>query len=162
MLKRYKEPLFGLLLGLGMWVADAVMHTLMAPSANERHAGFIAELLAPGVPQLITRLLYLGFAFACGWLLWRSNRRERVARELGRRLNIIQEQIVTPAIIILDECNDLLRREELQGEGLRVVKDIRDHARQIDDCVKDLSRRIAAAVDASGSDSAVVERGTAR
>lgn len=158
MIRRYKEIFFALLLGLAMWAADAVVHTVMEHSANDRRPEFIEELLLPGGPQLGARLLYLGFAVVCGWLLWRSNRQERAVRDLERRIGAIQEQIVVPATLILHECNDLLRSEGLKVEAANIVRDMRDHARRIDDCVKDFSRRVNAQPDTSSSDPSKEQR----
>lgn len=151
MIRRYKEIFFALLLGLAMWAADAVMHAVMEHSTNDRRPEFIEELLFPGSPQLGARLLYLGFAVVCGWLLWRGNRLERAVRDLERRIGAIQEQIVMPAILILHGCNDLLMSEGLKAEAANIVRDMRDHARRIDDCVKDFSRLADAQSGASHS-----------
>lgn len=143
MIGRYKEIFFGLLLGLAMWVADALMHTLMPMSGSEHQSSFWIELFYPDGPQLITRLLFVGFAFFLGWLLWRSNQRERAVRDLERRMAVFHEQVINPASSILEECSALLRGDGLRGEGVELVKEIRQHARQIDDFAKDFPRRSA-------------------
>lgn len=141
MIKRYKEIFFGLLLGLAMWGADALMHTMMPMSTKDHQPTFMEELLAPDGPQLVTRLLFVGFALFFGWLLWRSNQRERAVRDLERRIAVFHEQVINPASSILEECNALLRSDGLRGEGVELVKEIRQHARQIDDFAKDFPRR---------------------
>ncbi|MBK9312628.1 MAG: hypothetical protein IPM55_00005 [Acidobacteria bacterium] len=45
MIGRYKEIFFGLLLGLAMWMADALMHTMMPMSGSEHQSSFWVELL---------------------------------------------------------------------------------------------------------------------
>ncbi|MGE0883436.1 MAG: hypothetical protein AB7P14_07835 [Blastocatellales bacterium] len=143
MLKRYKEIFFGLLLGLVMWGADAVMHTMMPMSDNNHQSAFVEELFFPDGLQLITRLLFVGFALFLGWLLWRSNQRERAVRDLERRMAVFHEQVINPASSILEECSALLRSDGLKGESVELVKEIRQHARQIDDFAKDFPRRTA-------------------
>ena len=141
MLKRYKEIFFGLLLGLAMWGADALMHTMMPMSDNDHQLTFVEELLFPDGPQLITRLLFLGFALFLGWVLWRSNQRERAVRTLERQIAVFHERIINPANSILEECNALIRGDGLTGEPLKLVQEIRQQARQIDDFAKDFPRR---------------------
>lgn len=143
MLKRYKEIFFGLMLGLAMWGADALMHTMMPMPGNDHQPTFAEELFFPQGPQLITRLLFLGFALFLGWLLWRSNQRERAVRDLERRMAVFHEQVINPASSILEECSALLRSEGLREESVELVKEIRQHAREIDDFAKDFPRRSA-------------------
>lgn len=143
MLKRYKEIFFGLLLGLAMWGADALMHTMMPMPGKGHQLTFMEELFFPDGPQLLTRLLFLGFAFFLGWLLWRSNQRERAVRDLERRMAVFHEQVINPASSILEECSALLRSEGLREESVELVKEIRQHAREIDDFAKDFPRRSA-------------------
>src|SRR5574341_211483 len=138
MIRRYKEIFFGLLLGLAMWVADAVMHVRVPMTAQDHQPSFVEELFSPHGPQLITRLLFVGFALLLGWILWRSNRRVREARELENRVALFHSRIINPATLILDDCNTLLRSGGLTGETLEIIKAMRQHARQIDDFAKDL------------------------
>lgn len=138
MIGRYREIFFGLLLGLAMWAADAVMHVKMPVVGREHEPAFAEELLSPDRPQLITRLLFAGFALLLGWILWRGNRRVRDARDLERRVALFHRRIINPVTLILDDCNALLRSGGLAGETLEIVEEMRKHARQIDDFAKDL------------------------
>jgi len=141
MIRRYKEIFFGLLLGLAMWVADAQMHTAMPMAVRGYQPSLAEELISPDGPQLVTRLLFVSFALFLGWLLWRSNQRERAVRDLERQIAVFHEQVINPARSILEECNALLRADGLRGESVELVKEIRQHARQIDDFAKDFPRR---------------------
>lgn len=141
MISRYKEIFFGFLLGLAMWVSDTLMHTMMPMSGNDHQPAFAQELLYPDSPQLITRLLFVAFALFIGWLLWRSNQRERAVRDLERRMAVFHDQVINPASSILEECSALLRSDGLRGESVGLVKEIRKHARQIDDFAKDFPPR---------------------
>ena len=145
MISRYKEIFFGFLLGLAMWVSDALMHTIMPMYGKDHQPAFVQELFFPVGPQLITRLLFVAFALFIGWLLWHSNKREREVRDLERRMAIFHERAINPATLIMDECNTLIRSGGLAGETLELVKEIRSHACQIDDFAKDLPRCSAAA-----------------
>ena len=68
MIRRYKEILYGLLLGAAMWVVDAAMHVQLATEAHSS-GGFVEELLQPGATQLIFRSIFLFIAVAFGWAL---------------------------------------------------------------------------------------------
>jgi hypothetical protein len=141
MVKRYKEVIFGLLLGLAMWPADALMHVLMSP-ADVPPPSFAEELLHPDAPMLFVRLLFTGLAALVGWLLWRSNRREREVRDLESRVAALHERMVGPASLILDLCNALIRGGGLTGEKLEIILQIRGQARQVDDFAKDFPFRL--------------------
>jgi len=136
MIKRYKEIFSSLLLGLAMWAADALMHTMMPASSSEERTGLAEELFSTDHPQLIFRLFFVVFALFLGWLLWRSNRGEREAGDLERWNAAFYQRIVTPATLILDDCNMLARSGGLTGESLKLVEEIRGHARQVDDLAR--------------------------
>ena len=144
MISRYKEIFFGLLLGLAMWMADALMHTMMsAASQGHRPAlpalpALVEELLFPEGTALIFRLLYAGCALCAGWLLWRSNRRERAALEMDWRLANVHERMIYQAAFISNGSELLLRGGELTGQGLASAKEIGNHARLIEEFVKSL------------------------
>ncbi|MBL8169753.1 MAG: methyltransferase [Acidobacteria bacterium] len=136
MIGHYKEIFFGLLLGLAMWAADALMHTMMPPGSSEQQSALAEEIFSPEGPPLMIRLLYVSFAFVVGWALWRSNRQERVVLESECKGMTFQERIANPTTSILDRCNTLLRTSGLTGEALDIVKEIRNQAQQIDDFTK--------------------------
>lgn len=137
MIRRYKEIFFGLMLGLAMWIADAQMHTMMQEASQERQRALSEELLASDGAPLFIRLLYLGFALFAGLLLWRSNQHERMVRDLEGKVALFHERMVGATTGILGECNTLLRSRGLTGEALDVAKEIRSHARQIEEFAKD-------------------------
>jgi SAM-dependent methyltransferase len=133
MLNRYKEIFFGFLLGLAMWMADSLMHTMMPASPSEEHTGLAEELFSTDHPQLIFRLFFVTFALFLGWLLWRSNWGERKARDPESREVVFFERIITLATLILDDCTALARGGGLTGESLKLVEEIHRHAMQADD-----------------------------
>lgn len=81
MLKRYKEIIYGLLLGLAMWIIDAAMHAQLGSDVYSS-SSFMDELVRPGAPQLLFRSVFLFVGIAFGWALWRSNWSERELRAL--------------------------------------------------------------------------------
>lgn len=76
MLNRYKEIFYGLLLGFGAWVIDAMMHT------QGEGGSFWGELLHVHGGTLFYRLFFIVFGLALGWLLWTRSGREREFRRL--------------------------------------------------------------------------------
>lgn len=132
MLNRYKEIFFGLLLGLTMWMADALMHTMLPLSETGQQPTWLEELLFPDDLQLITRLLFVGFAVYLGWLLWRSNQRTRAVHDLARRMETLHQQTSLPASLIIEECNLLIQGSGLDSVTLEMVKEICQYARQIE------------------------------
>lgn len=141
MLNRYKEIFLGLLLGLTMWAADALMHTMLPLSETRHQPTFLEELLFPDDLQLITRLLFVAFAFFLGWLLWRSNHRTRAVHDLARRMETFHQQTSLPASLIINECNLLIQVSGLDGVALEMVKEIRQHARQIESSTNEVPLR---------------------
>lgn len=138
-MKRYREILFGLLLGLAMWAADALMHTMMPTASPKAQPALAEELFSPDGPPLAIRLLYVSFALFIGWVLWRSNQRERMGSDSEREVTAFHEQMLRPTRSILHECNTLLGSNGLTGEALDLVKKIRSHAHQIDEFTKGFS-----------------------
>lgn len=136
MINRYKEILFGLLLGLAMWAADALMHTMMPTASPESPPALADELFSPDGTLLVIRLLYISFALFVGWALWRSNRQERLGCDSERKVSAFHKQMVAPTTNILDGCNTLLRSGGLTGEALNLVRGIHSHAQQIDEFTK--------------------------
>ncbi|HEX9002947.1 MAG TPA: SAM-dependent methyltransferase [Blastocatellia bacterium] len=135
-IKRYKEIFFGLLLGLVMWAADALMHTMMPSISLEAPSALTEELFSPDGPPLVIRLLYISFALFVGWALWRSNQQERLGFDSECKVSAFHKQMVNPTTNILNGCNSLIRSGGLSGEALNVVREIRGHAQQIDEFTK--------------------------
>lgn len=135
MIGRYKEILFGLLLGLAMWIADAQMHAMMPTASAARQSALIEELFSPDGPPLVVRLLYVSFALLVGWLLWRSNQHERGVCEPEWQERLHGHEVVYAVTRISDATNKLLRSGEWEEQDLEAVSRIRHYARQIEDFV---------------------------
>lgn len=79
-LRRYIEIIYGLSLGLLMWLVDAAMHMRMDTDAPS--SGVLQDqLFRPGISPTLFRGAYLIVAVALGWMLWRAN----LKREAGER-----------------------------------------------------------------------------
>ena len=127
MLNRYKEIFYGIFLGLGAWVIDAVMH------AKEEGGGFWGELAHLHGGALFYRLLFVGFGLALGWSLWKKNSREREFRRLAEILERFHHEVADPAFLIYAKCEVLLSREDfhLPSEASDVVRFIYEKAQNI-------------------------------
>ena len=136
MLRRYKEIIYGVLLGLVMWVVDAGMHAQLGAEVDS--SGFLGELLHPGSTQLLFRGLYVGMATACGWALWRSNWRERELRALEDAIIAFNRQLGNPAMRIvshirmLQGCSGVTRDEMAMSLAESISSDahVIDHLAQ--------------------------------
>ncbi len=100
MLKRYKEIIYGVLLGAAMWVVDAAMHAQLAVEVHSS-GSFVQELLQPGATELMFRAVFLFIAIAFGWALWRSNWREREMRAIESAIVAFHRRLDTPAMRIV-------------------------------------------------------------
>lgn len=107
-MQRYKEIFYGLFIGLGGWVIDAVMHVQMHGQT------FWATLLWPEATALFYRLLFVAFGLALGWSLWKKNKRERDFRQLAEILQRFHKEIVSPAFLIHGKLQVLLTREDMR------------------------------------------------
>ena len=133
MLRRYKEIIFGLLLGLAMWVVDAGMHTQLGEEVHSA-GSFASELFRPGATQLIFRAVFLAIAVAFGWSLWRSNWRERELRALEDAVIAFHRQLDSPAMRIVSHARMLQGRPGVSGDEVArsVLEAIGDDAQVID------------------------------
>ncbi len=141
MLKRYKEIIFGLLLGLAMWVVDAAMHVQIGADVHSS-GSFFAELLQPGATQLLFRSVFLLISLLFGWSLWRSNWRERELHALERAIVAFHRQLDSPAMRIVSHIRMLqgragVTRDEVAAE---LADAIGDDARAIDGLAKQYLR----------------------
>jgi len=68
MLRRYKEIIFGLLLGLAIWVMDAMMHAQLGADVHSS-GSFANEIFHPGSTPFVFRVGFLVIAVAFGWAL---------------------------------------------------------------------------------------------
>lgn len=139
-IKRYKEIIFGILLGMTMWVVDAAMHTQLGSEIHSQ--GFVAELIHAGPTQLIFRGFYLVIATAFGWFLWRSNWRERELRALEDAIIAFHRQLDSSAVRILSQSKILQGYQcvALDEAVMRTAQSIREDARLIDELARQYLR----------------------
>ena len=140
MFRRYKELLYGLGLGLAMWVVDAAMHAQLGPELHP--AGFLSELLSPGVTQLFFRVVFVVISTALGWALWRSNWRERELRALEDAVVAFHRQLDGPALRIISYARVLQGRPGLAHDEVArdAVAGLGDDARAIGELTRQYVR----------------------
>lgn len=127
MVTRYREVCFGLLFGLAAVVIDIAMHAGM----QDRH--FFEELVHPEMAMLFYRILFLAFGVALGFLLWKTNVRERESRHLAEALEKLRRDIAAPALIIHSQSQLLLTREHpaLPAEAESAVRTIYEQSKRL-------------------------------
>ena len=133
MLNRYKEIFYGLLIGFGAWVIDAMMH------AREEGGSFWAEMVHAHGGTLFYRSFFLGLGLALGWLLWTKSRREREFRRLAEVYERFHREVAEPAFLIHGKCEELLflKDDELPVKAREFVRFIYGKARTIESLAKD-------------------------
>jgi len=137
LIRRYKEIIFGVGLGLLMWGIDAAMHVRMSAEAD-LPASFVAELFSPGATQAFFRALFLLIASAFGFALWRANWRERELRALEEAIISFHRQLDSPAMRIVNHVRMLqTRTQPTQDDLMRTVLElIGEDARTIDELAR--------------------------
>ncbi len=133
MIKRYKEVLFGLLLGAAMWIIDAAMHAEIGAEVGSH--GLWAEIFEPNPTTVFFRLIYFVLAAAFGVYLWRANWREREVRALEQAVIGFQRQLDPPALRILSRARQLQSRNSvmLDETAAHLAEEIGADARQLDE-----------------------------
>ena len=133
MLNRYKEIFYGLLIGFGAWVIDAMMH------AREEGGSFWAELVHAHGGTLFYRSFFLGLGLALGWLLWTKSKREREFRRLSEIYERLHREVADPAFLIRAKCEELLwlNDSELPAKAKESVQFVYDKVRTIESLAKE-------------------------
>ena len=133
MLKRYKEILFGVLLGAAMWIVDAAMHAELGTDVHSH--GFWTEMFEPHPTAILFRLVYFVLATAFGVYLWRANWREREVRALEQAVIAFQRQLDRPALRILSHARQLQARNSvaLDETAAHLTTEIGADARLLDE-----------------------------
>lgn len=133
MLNRYKEIFYGLLLGLGAWVIDAMMH------AKEEGGSFWGELVHMHGGTLLYRIFFIAFGLALGWSLWTRSSREREFRRLAEIYESFHREVADPAFLIHAKCEELLWLDDSQlpPKARELVRFVYDKARTIESLAKE-------------------------
>jgi len=139
-LRRYKEIIYGVGLGLAMWVVDAAMHARLGAAIDS--SGFINELLRPGATQLVFRGSFILLATGLGWALWRSNWHERELRALEDAIIAFHRQLDSPAMRIVSNIRMLQGRPGVARDEVAksIAETIGGDARIIDELAKQYLR----------------------
>lgn len=132
LLRRYKEIIFGALLGFAMWVVDAAMHAQLGAEFHSSN-GFSAELLRPDSVQLIFRSVFVLVSTLFGWALWRANWRERELEALERAIIAFHRRLDSPAMRIASRVRSLQGRPVFTRDDAaqQLIAEIGEDARTI-------------------------------
>lgn len=141
MLKRYKEIVYGVLLGLAMWVVDAAMHAQLAADGHGA-SSFFGELLRPGATELAFRAVFLVIATAFGWALWRANWRERELQALERVVVAFHRRLDAPAMRLVSHARMLQGRAGVARDDVaaELASSMGEDARAIDEMAREYLR----------------------
>lgn len=141
MFKRYKEILFGVLLGVTAWVVDAAMHAQLGAEVHSS-GGFWHELFQPNATALLFRSIFFLIAVCFGWSLWRSNWRERELRALEQAVVAFHRQLDSPAMRIVSHIRMLQGRPGVTRDDVaaELADAISEDAHAIDDLAKQYLR----------------------
>lgn len=133
---RYGKIAYGVLIGLSIWVIDAMLQT-----GGCDHFGFDTvanEIVTSRPPQLLLHILLLIVSVALGYSLWQSRERERQMRDLQMILKSLQRQIVNPSLLILGYSSNLALREgwPVSHEAVEMMSEIQCNARKLNEIIK--------------------------
>ncbi|MEW5976318.1 MAG: hypothetical protein AB1898_11000 [Acidobacteriota bacterium] len=116
-MRRYKEILFGLALGLAMWVIDAAMHVQIRPNEASWAGNFIRDFSSPGPAPLFFRVLFCALAVFLGLVLWRSNQRQRQAQDTEQKLRNLHRAMTSPVMLIVGYSKLLIGNRQLNPDS---------------------------------------------
>lgn len=103
----YREIWFGFVLGLAMWIIDALMHLELGVTGT---GDIISEIFMPHPTTALFRIFYMALAISFGIFLWRLNNRERQFRELEHNLIEFQRNLDLSSLRILSAIRNLRAR----------------------------------------------------
>jgi len=134
-LNRFREILYGGLIGFVAAAIDIAMHARMADH------GLVEELLQPQSGMTFYRMLYLVFGTGLGWMLWHRNGKERAFRDqLGQFRNLIDLFDGHATVIYTNAQMMLIRSANPPPEdAVKRVKELYDHMHKIRVMTNELS-----------------------
>lgn len=135
MLHRYREILYGGFFGLGAAMIDIAMHARMTGR------GFIEEFLQPEPGMTFYRMLYLVFGTGVGWLLWRTNHKERAFRLLLRQFRHLLDLFDGHATVVYANAQMVLMKgtPAPPDDAVHGIRELHDHMQKIRDLTNKLS-----------------------
>lgn len=150
LVRRYLEIIFGLLVGVLMWVMDSAMHALGGAVPSSGH--FLDELLRPRITPGLFRGAYFIIATTLGWTLWHTNlKREAEARQERERalaaerlrtmlaiVNTFRHEVNNPLAVIAANAQTLAERTTSVNDQKK-LDEIVESAFQMSSLIKQLA-----------------------
>ncbi len=135
MLNRFREILYGGLIGLVAAAVDIAMHAKMAGH------GLVEEFLQPQSGMTFYRILYLVFGTGLGWMLWQRNGRERAFRDRLEQFCDLIDLFDGHATVIYTNAQMLLMRsaEPPAEDAVKCVTELHEHVHKIRVMTNELS-----------------------
>jgi hypothetical protein len=128
---KYPEILFGILIGLGVFVVDTFM------DATNEALSFTAELSSH--PSMVYyRLLFVIAGFILGWLLWQRNSRTRDFRRLQESMDQLRRECGRRSVLLHASLQVLLTRTDfgLPAEAEQLVRRAYESSQEIQALVR--------------------------
>lgn len=128
---KYREIIFGVLIGLGVFIMDTFM------DASSEGLPFTDELTRH--PSMVFyRSLFVLFGFILGWLLWQRNRSERDFRRLQTSLDELRHECGKRSVVLHASLQILLTRTDigLSPEAEQLVRRAYDSSQEIQALVR--------------------------
>ena len=107
MLQHYKEIFFGLAFG----IAAALIDTAADAISN---GNSLTDEITERPAMLLYRMVFIILGLALGWLLWKTNRREREYRKLAEMLRRLQQECEKRPLLLRATLQNLLVRKDVQ------------------------------------------------
>jgi hypothetical protein len=131
MLRRYREIFYGFLFGIGAACID------MFIDATVQNKPF----LQVSAGMTLYRMLFVLFGCILGWLLWRTNQRERQFRSLLANMEQLRREIGPPAVVIHAQTQSLLAKPglHLPPDAEALVRVIYEQSQKLQSIAKEHS-----------------------
>ena len=131
MLSTYKEIVYGAVFGFIALLLDTMM------DAKSEGQDFLAEVaLRPGM--MVYRCAFILLGIVIGWLLWRTNQRERETRKLLEELRRFHQEYEAEAVVVHTSLQVLLTKNlNLSPDAEGLIRTAYEKSRDLQSLVKE-------------------------
>lgn len=135
MFRRYKEVWCGVVIGIGIWAFDAILHASGEPRSG--FGTFARELITSDPPRLLFRILFLIVSTVLGHCLRQIRERERRVLDLQMTIDSLRHQMVNPLLLIVGYSSSLALKEgrPASRETVEMVSKIQINARKVNELI---------------------------
>jgi len=132
MLQKYREIVYGVLIGLGAACLDTFI------DAQTQENSFIDQVREHPTVMLY-RAIFILFGLIIGWLIWRNRRRERDYQRLLLAAEQMSKSCSKQALLINTKMQVLLTRDDLKlpPEAQELLRGVYDRSKELQALVRD-------------------------